>query len=159
MSIALCIFLFIFFCKHSSYRMSNETLHHGATSSCFWRRHRGYVFSLKACAAGPLSTFSSFIHLKHNTGGWFWENLDFVFILSYCLPHSAAQSFANTAAQSYWALGIRTLYTFSTKRRKNCAHDFQPRYPHRKSRRNMYRLRKLFWYAIHLSSILGCCSV
>ena len=92
MSIALCIFLFIFFCKPFSYRMSNETLHHGATSSGFCRRHRGYVFSFHVCAAGPLSTFPSFIHLKHNTGGWFWENLDFVFILSYCLPHSPAQS-------------------------------------------------------------------
>ena len=92
MSIAFRIFLFVFFCKPFSYRMSNETLHHGATSSGFWRRYRGYVFSLPFCAAGPLSTFPSFIHLKHNTGGWFWENLDFVFILSYCLPPTAAQS-------------------------------------------------------------------
>ena len=104
MSIALYIFLFIFFCKPFSYRMSNETLHHGATSNSFGRRHRGYVFSLHAYAAGPLSTFPSFIHLKHNTGGWFWENLDFVFILSYCLPPTAAQSNRRleppTAAQS-----------------------------------------------------------
>ena len=171
MSIAFSIFLFIFFLKPFSYRMSNETLHHGATSSGFCRRHRGYVFSLHVCTAGPLSTFSSFIHLKHNTGGWFWENLDFVFILSYCLPPTAAQSNHSSDPQRHSklckyrcseqsplrALGIKIPDSFSTKRRKNCAHDFQPRYPHRKSRRNI--LRKLFWYAIHFPSILACCSV
>ena len=79
MSIALCIFLFIFFCKTPIYRMSNETLHHGATSSGFLRRHRGYVFSLHVCAAGPLSTFPSFIHLKHNTGGVILGEFGFCF--------------------------------------------------------------------------------
>ena len=75
----MCIFLFIFFCKPFSYRMSNETLHHGATSSDFGRRCRGYVFSLYVCAAGPLSTFSSFIHLKHNTGGVILGEFGFCF--------------------------------------------------------------------------------
>ena len=79
MSIALHIFLFIFFCKPFSYQMSNETLHHGATSNSFGRRHRGYVFSLHACTAGPLSTFSSFIHLKHNTGGVILGEFGFCF--------------------------------------------------------------------------------
>lgn len=79
MSIALRIFLFIFFCKPFSYRMSNETLHHGATSNSFGRRHRGYVFSLHAYAAGSLSTFSSFIHLKHNTGGVILGEFGFCF--------------------------------------------------------------------------------
>lgn len=59
--------------------MSNETLHHGATSSSFGRRHRGYVFSLYDCAAGPLSTFPSFIHLKHNTGGVILGEFGFCF--------------------------------------------------------------------------------
>ena len=75
----MCTFLFIFFCKSFSYRMSNETLHHGATSNSFGRRHRGYVFSLHAYAAGPLSTFPSFIHLKHNTGGVILGEFGFCF--------------------------------------------------------------------------------
>ena len=59
--------------------MSNETLHHGATSNSFGRRYRGYVFSLHAYAAGPLSTFPSFIHLKHNTGGVILGEFGFCF--------------------------------------------------------------------------------
>ena len=39
------------------------------------------------------------------------------------------------------ALGIKIPDSFPTKRRKNCAHDFRSRHPHRKSRRNI--LRKL----------------
>ena len=105
MSIAFRIFLFIFFCKPFSYRMSNETPHHGATSSSFWRRHRGYVFSLHAYAAGPLSTFSSFIHLKYNTGGVILGEFGFCFYFkllpapqprSEQSPLSAAQSFGNS---------------------------------------------------------------
>ena len=91
MSIALCIFLFIFFCKPYSYRMSNETLHHGATSNSFGRRHRGYVFSLHAYAAGPLSTFPSFIHLKHNTGGVILGEFGFCFYFK-LLPASHRRS-------------------------------------------------------------------
>ena len=93
--------------------MSNETLHHGATSSDFLRRHRGYVFSLHVCAAGPLSTFPSFIHLKHNTGGVILGEFGFCFYFkllpapqrhsklckqrhSEQSPLSAAQSFGNS---------------------------------------------------------------
>ena len=132
MSIALCIFLFIFFCKPFSYRMSNETLHHGATSNSFGRRYRGYVFSLHICAAGPLSTFSSFIHLKHNTGGVILGEFGFCFYFK-LLPAPQRRS----EQLPLRALGVKILDLFSTKRRKNCAHDFRPRYPHRKSRRNI----------------------
>lgn len=140
MSIALCIFLFIFFCKPFSYRMSNETLHHGATSSSLGRRYRGYDFSLHDYAAGPLSTFSSFIHPKHNAGGVILGEFGFCFYFK-LLPASHRRSelckHRRSKQPPLTALGIRTLYTFSAKRLKNCAHDFRPRYPHRKSRRNI----------------------
>ena len=135
MSIALYIFLFIFFCKTSIYRMSNETLHHGATSSGFWRRHRGYIFSLHFCAAGPLSTFSSFIHLKHNTGGVILGEFGFCFYFK-LLPAPQRRSEQSPLR----ALGIKIPDSFPTKRRKNCAHDFQPRYPHRKSKSTISRV-------------------
>ena len=138
----MCTFLFIFFCKPFSYRMSNETLHHGATSNSFGRRHRGYVFSLHAYAAGPLSTFPSFIHLKHNTGGVILGEFGFCFYFK-LLPasHRRSEQSHPSPTAPLRALGIKIPDSFSTKRRKNCAHDFQPRYPHRKSRRNI--LRKL----------------
>ena len=159
MSIAFRIFLFIFFCKPFSYRMSNETLHHGATSNSFGRRHRGYVFSLHAYAAGPLSTFPSFIHLKHNTGGVILGEFGFCFYFK-LLP--APQRCSKQSP--FRALGIRTFYSYPAKRRKNCAHDFQPRYPHRKSRRNIScvppaQVTFTSLYAIHFPSILACCMV
>ena len=153
--------------------MSNETLHHGATSNSFGRRHRGYVFSLHAYAAGPLSTFSSFIHLKHNTGGVILGEFGFCFYFK-LLPapqrRSEQSQLSPTAplkalqTAPLRALGIRTLYTFSTKRRKNCAHDFRSRYPHRKSRRNiscvpLAQVTFTSLYAIHFPSILACCMV